>query len=146
MSLSVARNWLWNFSIGYATPHLVNPNTTGLNGVKVANLGVKVFTPQIPLVRPFLLLLCNKYEPYLDLVTLAVCFDCFSSSSTNIFIIAIIHSPVLSPDHPQPRHYHHPLRLRHVTGNLLLRENLACSCRTAMFPSSDPSLRITFFR
>ncbi|KAG5652275.1 hypothetical protein H0H81_005586 [Sphagnurus paluster] len=27
----------------YATPYLVNPTTTGLNGVKAANLGVKVF-------------------------------------------------------------------------------------------------------
>lgn len=43
MSLSVASNWLWNFGIGYATPYLVNPTTTGLNGVKAANLGVKVF-------------------------------------------------------------------------------------------------------
>jgi SP family sugar:H+ symporter-like MFS transporter len=43
MSLAVASNWLWNFAIGYATPYLVNPTTTGLNGVKAANLGVKVF-------------------------------------------------------------------------------------------------------
>jgi len=43
MSLSVASNWLWNFGIGYATPYLVNPTTTGVNGVKAANLGVKVF-------------------------------------------------------------------------------------------------------
>jgi len=43
MSLSVASNWLWNFGIGYATPYLVNPSTTGLNGIKAANLGVKVF-------------------------------------------------------------------------------------------------------
>jgi len=43
MSLSVASNWLWNFGIGYATPYLVNPTTTGINGVKAANLGVKVF-------------------------------------------------------------------------------------------------------
>jgi len=43
MSLSVASNWLWNFGIGYATPYLVNKTTTGINGVKTANLGVKVF-------------------------------------------------------------------------------------------------------
>ena len=43
MSLAVASNWLWNFGIGYATPYLVNPSTTGVNGVKAANLGVKVF-------------------------------------------------------------------------------------------------------
>jgi SP family sugar:H+ symporter-like MFS transporter len=43
MSLSVASNWLWNFGIGYATPYLVNATTTGINGVKAANLGVKVF-------------------------------------------------------------------------------------------------------
>ncbi|KAF9535187.1 monosaccharide importer [Crepidotus variabilis] len=43
MSLSVASNWLWNFGIGYATPYLVNPSTTGPNGVKAADLGVKVF-------------------------------------------------------------------------------------------------------
>jgi MFS family permease len=43
MSMSVASNWLWNFAIGYATPYLVNPTTTGVNGVKAANLGVKVF-------------------------------------------------------------------------------------------------------
>jgi hypothetical protein len=104
MSLSVARNWLWNSIIGYATPHFVNPNTTGLNVIKAANLGVKVFTPQIPFVRPFLLLHCNKYEPYLSLVTLAVCFDYFSSTAAAApisFIIALLHSPVLlSPDHP----------------------------------------------
>jgi SP family sugar:H+ symporter-like MFS transporter len=43
MSLAVASNWLWNFGIGYATPYLVDPTTTGVNGVKAANLGVKVF-------------------------------------------------------------------------------------------------------
>ena len=63
MSLSVASNWLWNFGIGmtqpfftilcsqltkdvhlaYATPYLVDPTTYGINGVKTANLGVKVF-------------------------------------------------------------------------------------------------------
>ena len=43
MSLAVASNWLWNFGIGYATPYLVNPSTTGVNAVKAANLGVKVF-------------------------------------------------------------------------------------------------------
>ncbi|KDR84447.1 hypothetical protein GALMADRAFT_133742 [Galerina marginata CBS 339.88] len=43
MSLAVASNWLWNFGIGYATPYLVNPTTTGVNGIKAANLGVKVF-------------------------------------------------------------------------------------------------------
>jgi sugar porter (SP) family MFS transporter len=43
MSMSVASNWLWNFGIGYATPYLVNPSTTGINGTKTANLGVKVF-------------------------------------------------------------------------------------------------------
>lgn len=43
MSLSVASNWLWNFGIGYATPYLVNKSTSGINGVKTANLGVKVF-------------------------------------------------------------------------------------------------------
>ncbi|KAG1843306.1 monosaccharide importer [Suillus subalutaceus] len=43
MSLSVASNWLWNFGIGYATPYLVDPSTTGVNGVATANLGVKVF-------------------------------------------------------------------------------------------------------
>ena len=43
MSLSVASNWLWNFGIGYATPYLVNATTFGINGIKAANLGVKVF-------------------------------------------------------------------------------------------------------
>jgi len=43
MSLSVASNWIWNFGIGYATPYLVNASSTGLNGIKAANLGVKVF-------------------------------------------------------------------------------------------------------
>ncbi|KAG2360202.1 monosaccharide importer [Suillus spraguei] len=43
MSLSVASNWLWNFGIGYATPYLVDPTTTGINGIKTAHLGVKVF-------------------------------------------------------------------------------------------------------
>ncbi|KAF8328344.1 uncharacterized protein EI90DRAFT_3155738 [Cantharellus anzutake] len=43
MSLAVASNWLWNFGIGYATPYLVDPSTTGVNAVKAANLGVKVF-------------------------------------------------------------------------------------------------------
>ncbi|KAG6852754.1 hypothetical protein C0991_009332 [Blastosporella zonata] len=43
MSLAVASNWLWNFGIGYATPYLVNPSTSGILGVKTANLGVKVF-------------------------------------------------------------------------------------------------------
>jgi len=43
MSLSVASNWLWNFGIGYATPYLVNASTTGINAIKAANLGVKVF-------------------------------------------------------------------------------------------------------
>lgn len=43
MSLAVASNWLWNFGIGYATPYLVNPSTTGINAEKAANLGVKVF-------------------------------------------------------------------------------------------------------
>jgi len=43
MSLAVASNWLWNFGIGYATPYLVNPSTTGVNAEKAANLGVKVF-------------------------------------------------------------------------------------------------------
>jgi sugar porter (SP) family MFS transporter len=43
MSLSVASNWLWNFGIAYSTPYLVDKSTTGVNGVKAANLGVKVF-------------------------------------------------------------------------------------------------------
>lgn len=43
MSLAVASNWLWNFGIGYATPYLVDPSSTGLAGIKAANLGVKVF-------------------------------------------------------------------------------------------------------
>ncbi|KAL7418068.1 monosaccharide importer [Mrakia frigida] len=43
MSMSTASNWLWNFGIGYATPYLVDAPTTGVNGVKTANLGVKVF-------------------------------------------------------------------------------------------------------
>nr|CAD1814654.1 monosaccharide transporters [uncultured fungus] len=43
MSLSVASNWLWNFGIAYATPYLVNKSTVGVNAVKAANLGVKVF-------------------------------------------------------------------------------------------------------
>ncbi|KAG6874876.1 hypothetical protein C0992_006125, partial [Termitomyces sp. T32_za158] len=60
MSLAVASNWLWNFGIGkaflhspesishmslagYATPYLVNKSTTGVLGVKTADLGVKVF-------------------------------------------------------------------------------------------------------
>ncbi|KAF8316833.1 monosaccharide importer [Clavulina sp. PMI_390] len=43
MSLAVASNWLWNFGIGYATPYLVDPTTTGPTGIKTAHLGVKVF-------------------------------------------------------------------------------------------------------
>jgi len=43
MSLSVASNWLWNFGIGYATPYLTDPTTTGPTGIKTAHLGVKVF-------------------------------------------------------------------------------------------------------
>ncbi|KAL7415107.1 monosaccharide importer [Mrakia frigida] len=43
MSMSTASNWLWNFGIGFATPYLVNPSSTGVNGTKTANLGVKVF-------------------------------------------------------------------------------------------------------
>jgi len=43
MSLSVASNWIWNFGIAFATPYLVDPTTFGVNGVKAANLGVKVF-------------------------------------------------------------------------------------------------------
>ena len=43
MSLAVASNWIWNFGIGYATPYLVDASSTGLNGIKAANLGVKVF-------------------------------------------------------------------------------------------------------
>ncbi|KAF8316829.1 general substrate transporter [Clavulina sp. PMI_390] len=43
MSMSTASNWLWNFAIGYATPYLVNPSTTGPTGMKAANLGPKVF-------------------------------------------------------------------------------------------------------
>lgn len=43
MSLAVASNWLWNFGIGYATPYLVNKTTTGVTGIKAADLGVKVF-------------------------------------------------------------------------------------------------------
>jgi len=43
MSLSVASNWLWNFGISYATPYLVNQTTFGPDGIKAANLGVKVF-------------------------------------------------------------------------------------------------------
>lgn len=43
MSMTVASNWLWNFAISYATPYLVNPTTTGINGTKAADLGVKVF-------------------------------------------------------------------------------------------------------
>lgn len=43
MSLAVASNWLWNFGIGYATPYLVNPSTSGIAGIKAADLGVKVF-------------------------------------------------------------------------------------------------------
>jgi MFS family permease len=43
MSMSTASNWLWNFGIGYATPYLVDPTTTGPTGIKTANLGVKVF-------------------------------------------------------------------------------------------------------
>ena len=97
--------------------------------------------PQIPFVCPFLLLHCNKYEPYLSLVTLAVqdttlsiIMDysrvsipsalAYSPASAVLlsvlegsisFIIALIHSPVLSQDHPQHylhiRHCYHPLRL-----------------------------------
>lgn len=37
MSLATASNWLWNFGIGYATPHLVS------SGADSANLGPKVF-------------------------------------------------------------------------------------------------------
>jgi len=43
MSLSVASNWLWNFGIAYSTPYLVDQTTHGVNGVKAAGLGVKVF-------------------------------------------------------------------------------------------------------
>lgn len=43
MSMSTASNWLWNFGIGYATPYLVDAPTTGVNAIKTANLGVKVF-------------------------------------------------------------------------------------------------------
>jgi SP family sugar:H+ symporter-like MFS transporter len=43
MSLSTASNWLWNFGIGYATPYLVDPSTTGPTGIKTAHLAVKVF-------------------------------------------------------------------------------------------------------
>ena len=43
MSLSVASSWLCNFGISYATPYLVNASTTGIHGVKAANLGVKMF-------------------------------------------------------------------------------------------------------
>ena len=43
MAMSTASNWLWNFGIGYATPYLVDPSSTGVNAVKTANLGVKVF-------------------------------------------------------------------------------------------------------
>ena len=36
MSMSIASNWLWNFALGFATPHLVNkePGSAGL-GIKV---------------------------------------------------------------------------------------------------------------
>ena len=47
---------------------LVNPE----NGIKPTNSSVKVFTPQIPFVRPFLLVHGHRYEPYLSLVTLAI--------------------------------------------------------------------------
>jgi len=50
MLLSIASNWLWNFGIGYATPYLVNPSTTGTNAIKAANLGVKVFLSGVGLV------------------------------------------------------------------------------------------------
>ncbi|KAL7422311.1 Plasma membrane low glucose sensor [Cryptotrichosporon argae] len=43
VSLSTASNWLWNWGIGYATPYLVDPSTTGVNAVKTADLGAKVF-------------------------------------------------------------------------------------------------------
>jgi MFS family permease len=43
MGFAVASNWLWNFAIGYATPYLVDPSTTGPQGIKAANLGVMVF-------------------------------------------------------------------------------------------------------
>ena len=43
MSLSTASNWLWNFGIGYVTPYLVDPSTTGPDGIKAADLGAKVF-------------------------------------------------------------------------------------------------------
>ncbi|KAJ7753112.1 monosaccharide importer [Mycena maculata] len=44
MSLAVASNWLWNFSIGYATPYLVDTSTKGQpNGVATAALHVNVF-------------------------------------------------------------------------------------------------------
>ena len=91
--------------------------------------------PQIPFVRPFLLLHCSKYEPFLSLVTLAVQNAtlsivmhysrvsippalAYSPASAVLlsevlkgsisFIIALIHSPVLSPDHPE-----HYLHIRH---------------------------------
>ena len=87
--------------------------------------------PQIPFVRSFLLFVI-KYEPFLSLVTLAVQNAtlsivmhysrvsippalAYSPASAVLlsevlkgsisFIIALIHSPVLSPDHPQ--HYLH---------------------------------------
>jgi hypothetical protein len=76
MSFAVASNWLWNFGIAYATPYLVNPTTTGVNGVKAADLGVKVFfiwgstcvgclifTLIIPNFRN---LLCADRKPLLD--------------------------------------------------------------------------------
>lgn len=44
MSLAVACNWLWNFGIGYTTPYLVNPTTTGPDRITTANLSVKVFS------------------------------------------------------------------------------------------------------
>ena len=87
----------------------------------------------------FLLLRCNIFQPYLSLVTLAVQNAtlsivmhysrvsippalAYSPASAVLlsellkgsisFIIALIHSPVFSPDHPQHyihiRHYHHP--------------------------------------
>ena len=91
--------------------------------------------PQIPFVRLFLLLHCSKYEPFLSLVTLAVQNAtlsivmhysrvsippslAYSPASAVLlsevlkgsisFIIALIHSPVLSPDHPE-----HYLHIRH---------------------------------
>ena len=59
------------------------------------------------------------------------------------FIIALIHSPVLSQDYPQHylhiRHCYHPLCLQHVTGNLLSQAQFLFYHHLPSFVSFLPS-------